>query len=217
MARLNRGGSTRALRAELMPQGFAGEVLRLVAETWQGFTLHRSVRLEERVTALFATAIEDAYVAQGRTWFVFPEVPISDPTFGTQTGRNDLRFYHRNIPGQRNFFTIECKRLRVTTPSGFRHLAAEYVDDGLQRFADGKYAADLSCGAMLGYVMDNAIEAALASVRYEIDAKRPMLKMSTVLQVPCSLLPKEQFSAESRHVRTNGDFTTYHLLVGVPN
>lgn len=215
MARLNRIGSSRIMRSELMPQGFAGEVLHLVSETWREFTLNRSVRLEERVTALFAAALEDAYIDQGRSWFVFPEVPITDPTFGTQTGRNDLRFYHRNIPGQRNFFTIECKRLHVTTASGFRHLAVEYVDEGLQRFVDERYAATLSCGAMVGYVMDNDVKRALASVRADIDAKRAQLKMKMPLQVPCTIMPTEQFSAESGHKRTNGEFTAYHLLLGV--
>ena len=165
MGRLKGQGSAHALRLELFPRGFAGEVMQLILETWDTFSMHRKVRLEERITALFATAIEDAYVAQRRSWFVFPEVPVTDPTFGTQTGRNDLRFYHRDIPGQRVFFTVECKRLHVTTASGFRHLADKYVDEGLQRFVDGKYSAGLPCGGMLGYVMDNrASEAFIHSV-----------------------------------------------------
>lgn len=215
MARLNSIGSCRALRQELMPLGFASEVMTLILETWQGFSFRRSVRLEERITALFAKALEDAYVAQCRSWFLFPEIPITDPTFGTQTGRNDLRFYHRCIPGQRNFFTVECKRLRVTTDSGFRHLTNEYVDEGLQRFVDGKYAADLSCGAMLGYVMDNQVALALASVRDEINARPRPLKMKAGLKCPSSILPGNPFSAESHHHRANGEFKAYHLLVGV--
>jgi hypothetical protein len=69
-------------------------------------------------------------------------------------GRNDLRFYPPNHQGQTIFFTVECKRLRVTTKSHFTHLANKYVEEGIQRFVDGRYSAGLPCGGMVGYVMD---------------------------------------------------------------
>lgn len=162
-------------------------------------------------------ALEDAYVRQGRVWFVFPEVPVNDPTFGTQTGRNDLRFYQRDIPGQRIFFTVECKRLHVTTESGFRHLGDKYVDDGLQRFVDGRYSAGQPYGGMLGYVMDNRLPEAFARVRKEITARRKALCMRRArgLSCPSSILPSVRQSADTFHQRSDGEFTVHHLLVGV--
>ena len=217
MGRLNGTGSTSALRSKLFPHGFAGEVMRQMLETWNKFSLHRDVRLEERITALFAMALEDDYVAQGRSWFVFPEAPVTDPTFGTQTGRNDLRFYHRDIPGQRAFFTVECKRLHVTTDSGFRPLADQYVKEGLQRFVDGKYSAGLPYGGMLGYVMDNRTSDAFARVCDEITSQRKSLKMEreSSLLIPSLVLSGYRHSADTFHQRSDGEFTVYHLLVGV--
>lgn len=217
MGRLNADGSRSALRRALFPNGFAGEVMLFMLETWRDFSLHHQVRLEERITALFAQAMEDAYVAQERRWFVFPELPVTDPTFGTQTGRNDLRFYHRDIPGQKVFFTIECKRLHVTTKSGFRHLTDKYVEKGLQRFVDGKYSAGLPCGGMLGYVMDNRIAEAFVKVQDEIMTRSGPLEMkgANAMRSPSSVLPKERFSADTFHQSENGQFVVHHLLVGV--
>src|SRR5436853_4283413 len=155
MARLVQSGSTEALRRQLFPIGFAGEVMVLVFETWSGFILEHEVRHETPITALFRNALCQAYVAANRSWFVTLEDPINDPEFGTELGRNDLRFYPPNHHGQTVFFTVECKRLRVQTDSGFYNLTNEYVDKGMMRFVKGQYSAGLPCGGMVGYVMDN--------------------------------------------------------------
>jgi hypothetical protein len=217
MGRLNGTGSSSALRRALFPQGFPGEVMRLVLETWQEFSLHHDVRLEERITAVFRDALIDAYDAAGRSWFIALEDPVTDSTFGTEIGRNDLRFYPQQHYGQKVFFTVECKRIHVTTDSGFRHLADKYVKEGLQRFVEGKYSSGLPCGGMLGYVMDNRIADAFARVCNEIKSQRHILKMKTAeaFHSPSSILPMQPYSADSIHHRADGIFAVYHLLVGV--
>jgi len=87
--RLKATGSSTALRRKLFPKGFAGGVMRLILETWQGFSLHRRVRLETRITALFRSALIDACDEAGRTWFIELEGPVTDPTLGTEIGRNE--------------------------------------------------------------------------------------------------------------------------------
>ena len=139
MGGLNSSGSSKSLRQLLFPQGFDGEVMALVLETWKEFSLHNQVRLETRITAVFRDALIKAYVKAERNWFIVLEDPITDPDFGTEKGRNDLRFYPPDHFGQKIFFTLECKRLRVRTQSGLKHLADEYVEKGLQRFTDEKY------------------------------------------------------------------------------
>jgi hypothetical protein len=200
MGCLNGTGSSSVLRRQLFPLGFAGEVVQLVLETWQKFSLHREVRLEEHITAVFRDALIDAYV-------------------GKELGRNDLRFFppFPHHYGQKVFFTVECKRLHVTTDSGFRHLADEYVKEGLQRFVDGKYSLGLPCGGMLGYVMDNRTADAFARVCNEIKSQWRILKMkdAKMLHSPSSILPMQPQSADSIHHREDGVFTVYHLLVGV--
>jgi hypothetical protein len=175
------------------------------------------VKKETRITAVLKDALIEAYVAAGRRWFVTPEEPITDPEFGTELGRNDLRFYPPKHYGQTIFLTVECKRLRVTTDSGFKHLADKYVDDGMQRFVDGQYASDLPCGGMLGYVMDNRLDDAFAKVQGEIDTRRSKLKMAAKgsFQTPSSTLPHYRWSADTFHQRADDKLCLHHLLVGV--
>lgn len=187
----------------------------LIWETWEGFIRHPDVKLEEPITALFRDALIDAYEAAGKRWFVTLEDPITDPTYGTQEGRNDLRFYPLDHHKKQSiFFVVECKRLHVRTGSGFKHLADEYVKEGLQKFVDGQYSAGLPYGGMLGYVLDNRIEEAFTNVQKEIRGRHLDLKMKTQnLYVPSSVLTACQHSADSIHLRTDGEITIHHLLV----
>lgn len=143
MARLGHSGSTRHLRLALFPIGFAGEVMLHMLETWQNLCMQRQVSKETALTAVFRDALIKAYVAAGRSWFITLEDPITEPGFGTELGRNDLRFYPPNHHGQTIFFTVECKRLRVASASGLRHLADKYSGEGIQRFVDGRYSLGL--------------------------------------------------------------------------
>ena len=217
MGEVNLSGSGLALRRALFPQDFNKEVMHHVLETWQSFSRKQQARLENRITALFRDALIDAYLKAGRNWFVTLEDPITDPDFGTELGRNDLRFYPPDHFGQTIFFTLECKRLRVRTQSGFKHLADEYAEKGLQRFVeDNHYSAGLPCGGMLGYVMDGRLDEACESVKSEIDKRKQDLKMKRKKPVsPSSVLPHHQHSMDTIHFRTDGEIIIHHLLVSL--
>ena len=220
MGRLRHVSSSLSLKRDLFPAGFAGEVMQLILGTWQTFSLHRSVRLETRITAVFCDALIDAYVAAGRSWFIQPEAQITDPTYGTEEGRNDLKFFPLlHHYGQKIFFAVECKRLNVTRKSGFKHLADAYVEEGMQRFIDGQYSCGLPCGGMVGYVMDNQVETAFAKVQSEIAGRLEKLCVPTgkALKKPSSTLPDYEFSADTVHVLSDGEFALHHLLLGVQN
>lgn len=217
MGRVTGRGSSSALRRALFSGGFAGEVMMLISEMWPTFNMHHEVRLEERITALFHDALVDAYERRNWPWFIMTEVPVTDPTFGTQTGRNDLRFYHRDVPGQRTFFVVECKRLHVRTQSGFRHLVDEYVDEGLKRFVENKYAAEQPCASMVAYVMDNEVEVAMNRVQAEITTKSHQLRIKgkPAFKQPSKLLQNHQQSGDTIHLRKHGSIVVHHLLLGV--
>ncbi len=216
MGRLTKHGSSSALRRALFPDGFAGEVMNLIHDTWQTFTMHRTVRHEEPITALLADELVNEYEKRGWPWFIIPEVPVTDATFGTQLARTDIRFFHRDFK-QRISFVVECKRLHVRTDSGFKHLADEYVDEGLLRFANSRYAEGLPCGGMVGYVMDNEVDKAFNRVKTEILQKLPALKMKNAqaLRHPSLVLKGRPHSADTAHQRKDGNFLVHHLLVGV--
>lgn len=233
--RLGHVGATVEMRHRLFPTGFGAEVMQLVLETWREFTLERSVRHEEPITALFRRALIDAYVEAGRNWFVTLEDPVTDPAFGTELGRNDLNFFPPNHRGQTIFFTVECKRLNVTRPPSekalaearqqnrripgptFDHLADKYVTQGMQRFVDELYSKGLPSGGMVGYVMDNNLDSAFRRVRAEIQARRTDLKITSrnLLYAPSIALREWTHSADTRHSRGDGTFLLHHLLLGL--
>lgn len=217
MGRLNAIGSSRKLRRELFPFGFGAEVMVLAYETWQTFSRHRDLRLEDRLTAIFRDALIDAYDAAGRRWFVTLEDPITDPTYGTELGRNDIRFYPPQHYRQTVYFAVECKRLHVRTSSGFKHLADKYVTQGLQRFVDGKYCATLPYGGMIGYVMDNRIDVAFDRVQREIKSRRHNLRMKkrNSVRLPSSVLSFCRHTADTLHSRRSGAILVHHLLVNI--
>ena len=219
MARLSHSGSTSALRKKLFPNGFAGNVMRLILETWDTFSIPKVVSCETSITALFRKALIAAYDDGGRKWlcFVSLEEPCIEPNLGTQDGRNDIRFYPPSHARQTIFFTAECKRLHVNTASGFKSLANKYVDEGVIRFAEGKYSSGLPCGGMIGYVMDDRMDQALQSVLREIEKKkwRSRLRLRAKAKTPSGAIQSHRWSIDTEHRRSDGRFTMHHLLLGV--
>lgn len=217
MGRLGHTGTSLAFKRALFEGGFGGQVMQCILAAWQAMTLHRSVRHETCITALLGDALNNAFAADDREWLAIPEAQETDPTFGTQLGRNDIRFLpaphrHRDV-----FFTAECKRLHVRTESGFKHLADKYVTDGMQRFVNGEYSKGVPCGGMVGYVMDNDLDTAFRRVRAEIKTRRRVLRISTrqADAIPSTALPGWPHSADTRHRGRHGEILLHHALLGV--
>lgn len=187
-----------------------------IVKTWDTLSLNRKVRHETSISAVFRDALIEAYVADGRSWFIALEDPITDPDFGTELGRNDLRFYPQNHYGQTVFFTVECKRLRVTTAAGISPLADKYVDKGVQRFVDGRYSSGLPCGGMVGYVMDNEMSKAFSAFQGAIRSRRKKVRLRPrSLRTPSCVLPQYKWSADTLHITNDGEFAVHHALLGV--
>jgi hypothetical protein len=213
---VNLFGSGTDSRHELFPGGLAGQVMGHVLETWKSFSLHQKVKLENRINASFCEALKKASEDAGRTWIIVPEYPINDPVLGVQKGRIDLCFIPPNHHGQKVFFTLECKRLRVRTKSGLSHYADRYVSKGVLKFVISQYSANHPCGGMLGYVMDGQLDEAFESVKREVEKSKYDLKMQKKPTCsPSSALPDYQYGMDTFHLRTDGEFTLHHLLVGV--
>lgn len=217
MGTLAHVGSPRRLRERLFPRGFAAEVMDLIVATWRRLMLSKRVQGETPITAILRGALIEAYDKAGRDWFIALEDPLTDPEFGSETGRNDLNFYpparYRNR--QTVFFTLECKRLHVTTASGFQHKCGDYFTDGVQRFVDGQYSKGLPAGGMLGYVMDGHMDDAMSRIHAEAVARAVTLRMGSPprFSTPSTKLPTHQWSADSVHDRGDGPFTLHHALV----
>lgn len=112
------------------------------------------------------------------------------------------------------YFAFECKRLNVRKGNRRSSLATEYVDEGLVRFVDDKYAAGLHAGGMIGYVMDGDLPAAGRSVQRSVVARRTRLRLVGPGLVECSLKPGHTQVRETLH-RLDRDLLILHVFLPV--
>ena len=202
----------------IFPEGFAGEVMHLILQTWNNdLHLQENVRHETCITAVFRDALIDAYEKTGRNWFITLEEPITDPNTGQEQRRNDLRFYPPAHHGQRIFFTVECKRLNVSTASGFSSLISEYINEGMMRFVTEAYSHNHPKGGMIGYVMDANVVKAMTRLKDKIteNSNRLQLCPQQGTKIPSSILKDYPYSVDTYHTRTSGKFVIHHLLLGL--
>src|ERR1700686_4650844 len=144
---------------------FVPELLEFVLFTWSTLRLDPSVKLEQRITNRFADALEHAYEDAGKRWFLVPDMKRTDPKTGKEIARHDIRFYHRDISGQRLYFIFECKRLNVLNKK--KKIVANPTDyrGGMMKFVNDTYGAGHPCGAMIGYVMNGNLISAMRTVK----------------------------------------------------
>ena len=81
------------------------------------------------------------------------------PERDTQTGLIDIMVSY--TWDESTYLSIECKRIRSSDNS----LALQYVQNGINRFAAGKYSAGHSYGVMVGYVICGNSSACIERVR----------------------------------------------------
>ena len=93
------------------------------------------------------------------------DMATADPTI---LGRIDitLKFLHQ-FGNEDAFVAIECKRVRA----GDTALSSNYVSEGVERFATGKYAAGHAWGFMLGYVLALPVDDIVAAVDNRVRKK----------------------------------------------
>ena len=103
---------------------------------------------------------------------------------------------------------IECKRIAGSET----HLCREYVVEGIDRFATGKYGENHAVGFMVGYVLSgtatesvDGINAYLTRASRKVDALEP------------SYVCSEAASWRSRHVRTKSSspIQLHHAFLGL--
>ena len=114
------------------------------------------------------------------------------------------------------YFSFECKRLNVTTASGMRSRAGEYVREGMNRYVEGTYARGLRDGGMLGYVMDGNVDHAIEGVRQTIHRYRKELQIACQgLLEPSSFRPQSPSVKETNHRFHGKTFRMHHVFLGV--
>jgi hypothetical protein len=126
--------------------------------------------------------------------------------------RADIRFSCAR--GMETYFLVEAKRLFVTLPGGKNaSLVREYIDKGMMRFAEGRYAPSQQASAMLGYVFNVPCTVARDAVRQAINAAATRLFLRAGFdRSPLEVSPPVD---ETSHDFSGRTFILYHLFAAV--
>lgn len=132
-------------------------------------------------------------------------------TFHTIAGRIDFKIIYS--PDEREYFGIECKRLRGKR----RGLDKKYVTEGMMRFVRGKYSYAHQWGMMVGYVIDGTCERAIQLVRERIDEYRVSLHIEEEFAIE-TRFGNYPFLYSSRHRQqiTSTILTILHYFFDIP-
>jgi len=210
---MNVGGDPN-LWSDLVPDRFIPDIIALVLEGWETFDKPGRDDLEVPITMRFCCCLR-AHKNRSRLPFrIEYESPELRLESSTVVGRIDLRFCH----GYREdvYFAFECKRLNVVDRAGKRRsLAGKYVEEGMMRFVEGKYAAGLDKGGMLGYVMDGATPSAVQAVEGAVARRRQQLRLTSADLERSSIRRDDARVRETRHGLHSGPFVVYHLFLSV--
>jgi hypothetical protein len=200
--------------SDTFPGDLVPRILELVLEVWRGLDKPSGADLETHITRRLRIALVKAKNLQTLPFQIHRETAEDDMESSGEKGRIDLYF----TAGWREdvYFAFECKRLRVRSERKLRSLATEYVTEGMCRFVTGQYAVGLTCGGMLGYVMDGKVQTAMQSVDRAVRSRVSKLQM----RPPGGLEGRGIKSggagaATTRHMIRNPDFVMHHLFVPV--
>lgn len=196
--------------ASLFPDTLIPRVLGLIVDSWKDF---RTTQAEEvPITQEFFIALDHNHELLRLPFLIDFEVILPSGTGSAQQGRIDLRIiqgYCRKV-----YFSIECKRLHVNFPSGFKTLADKYVTEGMYRYFNGQYASGLDKGGMLGYVMDGKVDQAIIDVQAAIESRRADLSMrNTETLKACSIFTSPQAKETCHNYGPHKKFTVFHVFL----
>lgn len=194
--------------------GFAGilKLLQLMSDAYLDLKCRQCVTASSHEDSI----TEEWFIHIQERWSSDPSIsycPIpqkQDYTKAKARGKPPtIDFCFRNRFDARSYFGAECKLL----DEGNNTHLAEYLHDkkGIGRFLNGKYAANASVGAMVGYVRVGDCEVVAQSLSEGISElpEKPVLKKSISLREFDSLY-------ESSHKRSflMIEFRCFHFLFG---
>ena len=137
-----------------------------------------------------------------------------DPAAGEDQGRMDIVFVPM-VNREDIYFCLECKRLNVVKDGKVRPYTSEYLTHGMLRFINGPYAARVSQGGMLGYVLDGNVAEAIRNVDGLMQKRHRELGMNPPGKFASSSILSSDFRVkETMHSRPGNldNFTIHHVF-----
>ena len=128
------------------------------------------------------------------------------------TGRIDIRVMPVNpFLNDDAYFVIECKRLNNINPNGKTGLNAEYILEGICRFASEKYTNYHNANGMIGFVVDPMdIHGNITSMNKLLST---FIQANTIQELlEHKIHNKFKYSYFSTHRTKKGEVLIYHLM-----
>ena len=198
--------------AAAFPASLVPKIIHLILDSWENFKTNQTG--EVKITQEFFVLLDSNQEASKLPFLIDLEIILPNKTGTEQQGRLDLRFIHGHL--RKVYFSIECKRLHVSPPSGFKSLANEYVKEGMYRYFNGQYAQGLDKGGMLGYIMDGNIDKAINGVKKAIEIRRKNLNMlSNKTLRKSSILSSRQVKETIHNYGPTSQFAIYHIFLPI--
>lgn len=101
---------------------------------------------------------------------------------------------------------IECKRIAGSDT----HLCREYIVEGMDRFAGGKYGENHAVGFMVGYVLSGTPAAAAKGV----NAYLSRVSRTADLLVPIAIIDSPTWESRHARARPSSPVNLHHAFLG---
>ena len=200
--------------ADAFPTGLLPTVFDMVCKEWPKSPRPENNPLENRITSRFVGHLTGVMRRQSTPAFQFicrPKLVTADSD--SETGEVDIQIQSFSCHPDA-YFVFECKRLNIQYESRFDTGASAYVGkEGMGCFVNGQYPTTCGCGGMLGYVMDQDIDSAIANINKALSNHKDQLQLCS----PHSLQPAISLANPDVHQTLHGNgtlaLTVYHLFL----
>jgi hypothetical protein len=201
--------------ASQFPDDYVPALLELILNSWGTFSVPNDLH-ENPITRHFCAHLQNNKNRDKHFFRIEWESTDLDED-GNELGRIDLKFIGFGSCDEKVYFSVECKRLRVTFPGGtFASLARQYVEEGMIRYFNGQYVSGLNKGGMLGYVMDGDTKTAITDVKKAVEARRSILQMDLAATLEASGIVNKKMVKQTRHsTRDSSSFLIHHIFLPV--
>ena len=190
------------------------DILKLVISTWEQMPAPGGDALEDPTTEELSRWLRHNRDSNLLPFQIHVQMVELGAGAGEDQGRMDIVFLPL-IPREDIYFCLECKRLNVAYEKGVRPYASEYLTFGMLCFIEGKYAAQVRNGGMLGYVLDDNVEQAIQNISRLIQKRHEQLRMQPPGEMmQSSILPEYTSIWETRHCRSikPANFLIHHIF-----
>ncbi|MCE2697998.1 MAG: hypothetical protein PX483_21735 [Nostocales cyanobacterium LE14-WE4] len=206
-----------SLWQDTFPDYLIPDILDLVLSAWQVFSKPKIDDHEVPITKRFRATLRQQKDLVRLPVMIDREIPEDDLESGTEKGRIDLRFISIERCREDVYFSFECKRLNVISTDGKRKsLAGDYTGkDGMMRYVTSKYASELICGGMIGYIMNGDSKTAIKAVDSQVNKLCKELRISPPSGLcQSSLIPNHPQIKETTHILPR-QFVIHHVFLSL--